>query len=83
MTITDGGLAAFTSASTTGRRAQADAARMLGPDAALTLDQWLGLDAAIRGQDAKEAPRCLKRRLSDLVYHQLVLDRHGHNQHAF
>ena len=37
---------AFTGASTAWRRAQADAARMLGPDAAPILDQWLGLDAA-------------------------------------
>ena len=40
--ITDAGIAAFTSAGTAWRRAQADAARMLGPDAASTLDQWLG-----------------------------------------
>jgi DNA-binding MarR family transcriptional regulator len=46
VTITDTGLAAFTGASTAWRRAQADAAKMLGPDAALMLDQWLGLDAA-------------------------------------
>jgi DNA-binding MarR family transcriptional regulator len=46
VTITDAGVAAFTSADTAWRRAQADAARMLGPDAAPVLDQWLGLDAA-------------------------------------
>jgi DNA-binding MarR family transcriptional regulator len=46
VTITDAGIAAFTSADTAWRRAQADAARMLGPDAASTLDQWLGPDAA-------------------------------------
>jgi DNA-binding MarR family transcriptional regulator len=46
VTITDAGLAAFTSAGTAWRRAQADAARMLGPDAAQVLDQWLGVDAA-------------------------------------
>ena len=46
VTITDACLAAFTGASTAWRRAQADAARMLGPDAAPILDQWLGLDAA-------------------------------------
>jgi DNA-binding MarR family transcriptional regulator len=46
VTITDAGIAAFTSADTAWRRAQADAARMLGPDAAATLDQWLGSDAA-------------------------------------
>ena len=46
VTITDAGRAAFTSAGTAWRRAQADAARMLGMDAASTLDQWLGSDAA-------------------------------------
>jgi hypothetical protein len=46
VSITDAGLAAFTGASTAWRGAQADAARMLGPDAAPILDQWLGLDAA-------------------------------------
>jgi len=46
VTITDAGTAAFTSADTAWRRAQADAARMLGPDAAPTLDQWLGSAAA-------------------------------------
>jgi hypothetical protein len=46
VTITDAGLGAFTGASTAWRRAQADAARMLGPDAAPILDQWLGQDAA-------------------------------------
>ncbi|HEX4661497.1 MAG TPA: MarR family winged helix-turn-helix transcriptional regulator [Streptosporangiaceae bacterium] len=46
VTITDVGIAAFTGAGTAWRRAQADAVRMLGPDAASTLDQWLGLDAA-------------------------------------
>jgi DNA-binding MarR family transcriptional regulator len=46
VTITDTGITAFTSAVTAWRRAQADAARMLGPDAASMLDQWLGLDAA-------------------------------------
>ena len=45
VTITDAGIAAFTSADTAWRRAQADAARMLGPDAASTLDQWLGAAA--------------------------------------
>jgi transposase len=29
------------------------------------------------GKTPKEALRCLKRRLSDLVYHQLLADRHG------
>ena len=46
VTITAAGRAAFTSAVTAWRRAQADAARMLGPDAAPMLNQWLGLDAA-------------------------------------
>jgi DNA-binding MarR family transcriptional regulator len=43
VTITDAGRAAFTSAVTAWRRAQADAAKMLGQDAAPMLDQWLGL----------------------------------------
>jgi DNA-binding MarR family transcriptional regulator len=46
VTITDAGITAFTSAGTAWRRAQADVARMLGPDAVSMLDQWLGLDAA-------------------------------------
>ena len=41
VTITDAGRAAFAGAGTTWRRAQADAAMMLGPDAVSTLDQWL------------------------------------------
>ena len=45
VTVTDAGGAAFTSAGTAWRRAQADAARMLGPDAASVFDQWLGLAA--------------------------------------
>jgi DNA-binding MarR family transcriptional regulator len=55
VTITDAGIAAFTSAGPAWRRAQADATRMLGPDAAPMLDQWLGLDAATPagGSDAK------------------------------
>jgi DNA-binding MarR family transcriptional regulator len=55
VTITGAGIAAFTSAGTAWRRAQADAARMLGPDAAPMLDQWLGLDAATpaSGSDAE------------------------------
>jgi DNA-binding MarR family transcriptional regulator len=55
VTITDVGIAAFTGAGTAWRRAQADAARMLGPDAAPMLDQWLGLDAATpaSGSDAE------------------------------
>ena len=46
VTITDAGVAVFTGAGTAWRRAQADAASMLGSDAASTLDQWLGSDAA-------------------------------------
>jgi DNA-binding MarR family transcriptional regulator len=46
VTITAAGRAAFTVASTAWRRAQADAANMLGPDAASVLDQWLGMDPA-------------------------------------
>ncbi len=46
VTTTDAGRAAFTSAGTAWRRAQAGAARMLGPDAAAMLDQWLGPDPA-------------------------------------
>ena len=46
VTITNAGAAAFTSADSAWRRAQADAARMLGPDAAPTLDHWLGSAAA-------------------------------------
>jgi DNA-binding MarR family transcriptional regulator len=45
VTVTDAGTTAFTSAGTAWRRAQADAARMLGPDAAAVFDQWLGLTA--------------------------------------
>jgi DNA-binding MarR family transcriptional regulator len=45
VTITDAGLAAFARAETAWRRAQADAVRLLGPDAAPMLDQWLGSDA--------------------------------------
>src|SRR5579862_8513263 len=45
VTITDAGIAAFTSAGTAWRRAQADAARMLGPDATSMFDQWLGMAA--------------------------------------
>ena len=46
VTITDAGIAVFTGAGSAWRRAQADAARMLGPDATPILDRWLGLDAA-------------------------------------
>ncbi len=55
VTITEAGLTAFTSAGTAWRRAQADAARMLGPDAAPMFDQWLGLGAATPadGSDAE------------------------------
>ena len=46
-TITDTGVAAFTSASTAWRGAQTRASAMLGPAAASKLDQWLDLYAAI------------------------------------
>ena len=46
VTINDADIAAFTSAGTAWRRARADAARVLGPDAVSTLDQGLGLAAA-------------------------------------
>jgi DNA-binding MarR family transcriptional regulator len=48
VTVTNAGAAAFTSADSAWRRAQADTARMLGPDAAPTLDQWLGSAVAAR-----------------------------------
>jgi DNA-binding MarR family transcriptional regulator len=51
VTITDAGRAAFTGASTAWRRAQADAAKMLGPDAASMLDQWLGRPRPGLGRD--------------------------------
>jgi DNA-binding MarR family transcriptional regulator len=59
VTATDLGAAAFTSASTAWRRAQADAGRMLGPDSAAMLDQWLGLAAATpaSGTDAEVPDR--------------------------
>jgi hypothetical protein len=44
VSITDTGRATFTSANTAWRSAQAGAAKMLGPAAAATLDQWLGLN---------------------------------------
>lgn len=47
VTITGTGVATFTSASTAWRGAQTSAAAMLGPAAASTLDQWLGLHAEI------------------------------------
>jgi DNA-binding MarR family transcriptional regulator len=57
VTITDAGLTAFTGASTAWRRAQAGAARMLGPDAAPILDQWLGLDATTPASGSDEGLR--------------------------
>jgi DNA-binding MarR family transcriptional regulator len=45
VTITDTGVAAFTTASTAWRGAQTSAAAMLGPAAASMLDQWLDLHA--------------------------------------
>jgi len=55
VTITDTGVAAFTSASTAWRGAQTSAAAMLGPAAASMLDQWLDLHAemAASGSDAE------------------------------
>jgi DNA-binding MarR family transcriptional regulator len=55
VTITDAGITAFTSAGMAWRRAQADAARMLGPDAAPMLNQWLRLATATlaSGSDAE------------------------------
>ena len=47
------GTAAFASAGTAWHRAQADAARMLGPDAAPTLDQWLGRGRGNVGQSQR------------------------------
>ena len=42
--ITDAGRAAFAGADAAWRRAQAEATRMLGPDAAALLDQWLRVE---------------------------------------
>jgi DNA-binding MarR family transcriptional regulator len=55
VTITDTGVAAFTSASTAWRGAQTSAAAMLGPAAASMLDQWLDLHAEMpaSGSDAE------------------------------
>ncbi|MGW7008371.1 MarR family winged helix-turn-helix transcriptional regulator [Streptomyces sp. NPDC054933] len=44
VTITEAGVAAFARAGSAWRRAQADAVKMLGPDAVTTLNQWLGLN---------------------------------------
>jgi DNA-binding MarR family transcriptional regulator len=56
VTVTETGVAAFTSASTAWRSAQTSAARMLGPAAASTLDQWLDLHAEMAsGSDADHA----------------------------
>jgi DNA-binding MarR family transcriptional regulator len=46
VTVTDDGMVAFTRAGTAWRRAQADAAKMLGPNAASMLDEWLDVDMA-------------------------------------
>jgi hypothetical protein len=58
VSITDTGISAFTSANTAWRRAQAGAAKMLGPAAASTLDQWLGLNPEMpgRSEDATRPP---------------------------
>lgn len=44
--VTDAGRNAFTRGGTAWRRAQADAAKMLGPNAASMLDGWLDADVA-------------------------------------
>jgi hypothetical protein len=46
VTVTDAGKVAFTRTSNAWRRAQADAAKMLGPNAASMLDEWLDVDIA-------------------------------------
>jgi DNA-binding MarR family transcriptional regulator len=51
VTITEAGVAAFTRAGSAWRRAQADATKMLGPDAGPTLNQWLGLDGSSPARD--------------------------------
>jgi DNA-binding MarR family transcriptional regulator len=55
VTISEAGTVALTSTGTVWRRAQADAAEMLGPDAAPKLDEWLGLDSAGRSSGAQTA----------------------------
>ncbi len=69
VTITDTGVAAFTSASTAWRSAQTSAAAMLGPAAASTLDRWLDLHAEMAsGSDAdnaRPAEQCTSRGNSD------------------
>jgi DNA-binding MarR family transcriptional regulator len=59
--ITDAGVAAFTSASTAWRNAQTSAATILGPAAASTLDQWLGLHAELPASES-DAEALLRRR---------------------
>jgi hypothetical protein len=62
--ITDTGISAFTSASAAWRSAQASAAAMLGPAAASTLDQWLGLYAERRPATSKASATSAKNRRS-------------------
>jgi DNA-binding MarR family transcriptional regulator len=64
VTVADAGVAAFTSASTTWRSAQASAERMLGPAAASTLDQWLGLHTEIASENDADNSQPTERRTS-------------------
>src|SRR5712691_1121508 len=70
VTIADTGVAAFTSASTAWRSAQASAAKMLGPAAASVLDQWLDPHAEMPAsgsdaEDSRPAEQCTSRGNSD------------------
>ena len=62
--ITGTGVSAFTGASAAWRSAQASAAAMLGPAAASTLDQWLGLYAERRPATSKASATSAKNRRS-------------------
>ena len=57
VTITGTGVAAFTGACTAWRSAQTSAARMLGPAAASTLDQWLDLHTESPAEATTLTPR--------------------------
>jgi DNA-binding MarR family transcriptional regulator len=61
VTITDTGVAAFTSASSAWRGAQTSAAAMLGPAAASMLDQWLDLHAEMPASGSDAESRVLQR----------------------
>lgn len=52
VTITDAGVAVFAGAGAAWRRAQADMAGMLGPEAAAILDTWLGSAPEFAGAGA-------------------------------